>query len=122
MIMKKKVLVVDDDDAIIDAVTAALEFKDYEVVTLSDAKKTEPKALEVKPDLILLDYLLAGTDGKTVALGLKQHPELNSTPIIMLSADPNVKTIAKEATVDAYLPKPFGLEELWSMVEKFLSN
>lgn len=118
--MNKKVLVIDDDPAIIDVVSAALEFKEYDVTTLSEAEHAYDTALEVNPDLIILDYVLAGTNGKTIALDLREHPELQHTPIIMLSADPKLGDIAVEAGVNDFLPKPFALEELWDMVEKHM--
>ncbi len=120
--MNKKILIIDDDEAIVDAITAALELKEYQVIGLGDAKEAVTVAQNVRPDLILLDFLLSGTDGKTVALEIKKHAELKDIPIIMLSAHPNANDYAREAQANDFLPKPFDLNQLWNAVEKQLSK
>lgn len=66
------ILVVDDDPSIVDAISAALEIKGYVVVSTTDADYAAPLALECVPNLILLDYLLSGSDGTEVLQDLQQ--------------------------------------------------
>lgn len=107
----KRVMIADDDKAIVDAVQAMLEFGGYEVsytydgATLLDLK-------ENFPDLILLDIWMSGTDGRDVCKALKLKKLTRDIPVIMISASPDLENSAKEAGAEDFLEKPFDMDDL----------
>lgn len=112
-------MVIDDDTGIQEALRAILEFDGHEVqLEVSDERvlKMEDKEL---PDLIILDLLLSGKDGKTIAKGFKSNERLKYIPIIMLSAYPSAQQSALESGADDFLAKPFDMQVL---LEKVRSN
>ena len=102
---KKKVLVADDDPAILEAITLILEDADYDVKMTVNGQ-TEQFAQEYLPDLILLDIWMAGQDGRDICKRLKTHKATRHIPIIMISANKDTKKIADEAGADGFV---FGL-------------
>lgn len=118
----KKVAIIDDDQGVIEALQAALELWDYECVGIQEKvnKKIVAHLLKTEPNLIFLDLLLSGTDGPSVAADIRQAPALMDTPIILMSAHPRGKEIATQIKVNGFLPKPFSLDQLQSLIAKVL--
>lgn len=116
----KKILVVDDDKDILDAIQIILESEGYTVSTIPKGNETYQAIDEFRPDIILLDVLMSGSDGRTICKNLKKDSKKNHIPVIMLSAHP---TIAKEAFVygaNDFLAKPFETEDLLKIIKKNL--
>jgi two-component system phosphate regulon response regulator PhoB len=122
--MAKKVLVIEDDKDIRDAVTLALEDEGYEVIS-SDNAKILKQLPELAPDIILLDNWLtdwsSDANGQQLSKGLKSNPTTSHIPVIIVSAVSNIKEIAEAGMADGYLKKPFDLAELAAVVEKYTS-
>ncbi|MCR4324334.1 MAG: response regulator [Candidatus Curtissbacteria bacterium] len=114
------VFVVDDDPDILDAFEAMLEANDYDVTTFSDADFLLSPKLEKKdlPDIILLDVLLSGQDGREVCKELKNRKITKNVPVIIVSAHPDVKDTYKNAGAEDFLSKPFEMDELIEKIEK----
>lgn len=111
--MQKKILVIDDDVDILDALQVMLEMSDYIVETSTKDGEYIDKRIKVfKPDLILLDVLLSGTDGRHLCKRLKANEKTKHIPIVMISAHPDAEKSALEAGADAFLPKPFDIDKL----------
>lgn len=119
---KKKVLAIDDDEAIRDVLQILLEEAGFDIITSSvfDEKKIE----EINPDIIFLDISIAGVDGKKAGRDLKASPRLRHVPLIILSAfsKKEVSTFAKDAGADGYLLKPFDLSELTTTITQFTNR
>lgn len=84
-----KILVVDDDPDIVEAMRLVLEGSDHEVTTASSAQEAEERVVAVKPDLILLDIMMPeGTEGFQFVWKLRNQlaEEVSATPIVVLSA------------------------------------
>lgn len=113
----KKILVVDDDEGILDALSLILEEEGYEVETTIKGQETFAKIASFQPALILLDMLLSGNDGRHICRALKADKKTKSIPIIMISAHPNAKAGAIEAGADDFLAKPFEREELLEKIK-----
>lgn len=116
---KRKILIVDDDDAILDALQLLLEDNGFEAQVCNDGHKVMSWDEEL-PDLILLDIWMSGVNGKDVCMCLKKQAETKDIPVIMISANRDTQQIAYEAGADDFLPKPFGVEDLLNKINKYL--
>jgi two-component system, OmpR family, response regulator MprA len=107
-----RVLVVEDDQRVRDAVTRALRFEGYDVVTASDGVEALDTFDSVAPDVVVLDVLMPNLDGLTVCRRLRERGV--DTPILMLTARHEVsdRVAGLDAGADDYLVKPFALDEL----------
>jgi len=107
-----RVLVVDDEAQIIEFLRMGLSYEGFDVVTAMDGAEALRQAQAQAPDLIILDIMLPGVDGLTVARQLRQAR--SDTPIIMLTAREAVddRVIGLDSGADDYLTKPFAFKEL----------
>lgn len=114
--MGKKILVVDDEKPIVDLINFNLKKEGYEVIEAYDGEEAYNKAINEKPDVILLDVMLPKMDGFTVCRKLR---EKISTPIIMITAKEEEvdKVLGLELGADDYMTKPFGIRELMARVK-----
>jgi len=119
--MKKKILIVDDDPDILEAVGMLLELEGFSVTTSTRGEDAE-KLKGNYPDLILLDVLLSGKDGRTIAKHLKQQTNTRNIPIVMMSAHPSAHTTIKEYLADDFIPKPFELDHLVGTIKSHLPS
>jgi DNA-binding response OmpR family regulator len=120
--MAKKILIVDDNQDILDALTLMLEDEGYTVASTILAEEVAEKIRMFKPDLILLDVLLSGHDGRDVCKILKQESGSKHIPLIMISAHPSVEDSALVCGADAFLAKPFDISILLETVATHLST
>lgn len=111
-----KILVVDDDESILDAISLILQDSGHTVESATKGSQVYTKVHAFQPDLILLDVLLSGSDGRTICKKLKENPETKRIPIIMISAHPTAERSVKEYGADYFLAKPFGIDELLQAV------
>ena len=118
--VRKKVLVIDDNQGILFAMQQALELKQYDV-RISETFTGVEHIQDTAPDLIYLDISLVGQDGREVTKALKSDERTRHIPIIILTAYPNADELTKEAGANDYLSKPFELTDLWDMTEKYTS-
>ena len=106
---KKKVLVVDDEQDLLDFVKIRLESNNYSVVTAVNGVEALAVFKEEKPNLVLLDILMPKLDGFKVCQVIKNDPLTASTPVIMLTAKDRPDDIkrAKQIGANGYIIKPF---------------
>jgi CheY-like chemotaxis protein len=119
--MKKRILVVDDNQAILDVVKLALEMAGYEVSTSLTGACFKHIDCNL-PDLILLDILLSGEDGGEICQRLKSDEQTRHIPVILLSAHTSLRETAKRCGADSFLVKPFRIAELREIVSKYLEQ
>lgn len=72
------------------------------------------------PDLILLDILLSGEDGREICQQLKSSARMKHIPVVLLSAHVKVHNAAERCGANAFLAKPFRMEELLEVVKKYI--
>lgn len=117
---KGNIFVIDDDEAILEALTFCLGDEGYEVKTVRKAENLISTVLQFGADLILLDLFLSGQDGKEIAKELKGEQRTSHIPIIMFSAHPSAHQEAKTLGVAGFLAKPFDTSELFAVIEKHM--
>ncbi len=117
--MTQTVLVVDDEQAIAEAVRARLQSEGYEVVVVEDGPAAIDACARLRPDLVVLDLMLPGMDGLEVCKEIQRD---RWVPVLMLTArTEEADTIAGFAVgADDYLTKPFSLRELAVRVRAIL--
>lgn len=118
----KKILVVDDDLDILDALKFALEDAGYEVTTTEKGEYAENlrDTNGGLPDVIILDVLLSGKDGRLICQKLKSQDDTKHIPIIMISAHPNARHSVHHVGADDFLAKPFDFDELLDAIARHL--
>src|SRR5205807_9295067 len=122
-ITAKRILVVDDDPDILDALQLTLEDAGYAVTTSEKGEYAEnllDATNGVLPDLIILDVLLSGKDGRTICQKLKGQADTRHIPIIMISAYPNAKQSVAYVGANDFLAKPFVIDALLETVAKYM--
>jgi two-component system, OmpR family, response regulator VicR len=117
--MKKTILVGEDDAAISDIINSILQSENYSVLLARNESEIHTHLTSASPDLIFLDIWLAGADGSKIAKSIKAT---KPTPVIMMSADTKTETIAREIGADGFLMKPFSLEQLLSIAQKYTTD
>lgn len=117
-----RILVIDDDPAITELVSINLEMAGYDTVEAEDGIKGQALALQMQPDLILLDLMLPKVDGLTVCQRLRRDERTSNIPILMLTALGQTKDKVEgfNAGADDYLTKPFEVEEMLARVKALL--
>ena len=120
--MNKRILILDDHQAILDVVTEALRYEQFEVLDISLGSQLFDAVRDFSPDLILLDYKLADTNGGDLCRQLKDTPEHRHIPVVIFSAYFTRNDEANPGGCEGILYKPFDLESLLSTVGGFLEN
>ncbi|MFP5410505.1 MAG: response regulator, partial [Gammaproteobacteria bacterium] len=117
---KALIYVTDDDPGIRELVAEYLTAQDYAVETAGDAAALDRLLAARRPDLVVLDWMMPGEDGLSVARRLRGQP--GCPPIIMLSAkgEDIDRIIGLEVGADDYLPKPFNPRELLARIRAVL--
>ncbi len=128
--MKKKVLLIDDEADFVEVNKLALENKGYQVMSACNGKEGLKKALQEKPDIIILDVMMSTrTEGFDVARELMKHEGMQETPIIMLTAlrermdiKWKIKPDKEWLPVTEFVEKPVPPEELTKKIEEMLKK
>lgn len=117
---KKKILVVDDSEIVLEMACQALEGGGFEVVTALSAKEADKYIFgEEKPDLIVLDVMLPVLDGDKKAKLLKENELTKNIPILLLSSKPDdeLRSLVKESGADGFIRKPFANRQMVMKIE-----
>lgn len=118
------VLVVDDDLGILDALRLLFESEGYRVETCEKGDYAEAlrETTETLPDIIVLDVLLSGKDGRAICRALKGQDATRHIPIVMISAHPAAAASVAAVGADAFVAKPFAIDDMLDAVERLLSQ
>ncbi|MDP3014046.1 MAG: response regulator transcription factor [Candidatus Subteraquimicrobiales bacterium] len=121
---KEKILIVDDDSAIAQVVSVNLEAEGYETSIASDGKEALEKIVSEKPSLVVLDIMLPKIDGWEVLFQVRENPDTESLPIILLSAktEESTRVFGLKHGADDYIAKPFSPAELVARVGTVLQR
>ena len=118
-----KILIVDDDPEISSLVQYALESVEHETKICENGRDVVDTLHEFKPDLLVLDVMLPGIDGFSLATEITEDEQLNTMPIIVLSAlEPSRTMFQRFTQVSAFLSKPFNTDDFLEAVKTALAN
>ena len=111
VLMRARVLVVDDDPALAEMLTIVLRGEGFDTAVVADGSKAMPALRELKPDLVLLDLMLPGCSGIDVCKAIRAE---SGVPIVMLTAKSDTidVVLGLESGADDYVVKPFKPKEL----------
>lgn len=117
--MKERILIIEDDEAILKVLRRALVYEGYQVDTALDGETGLILARDYHPDLVVIDWMLPGMDGLEVCQRLRATGKI---PIMMLTAKDTVQDRVQglDAGADDYVVKPFDLEELTARIRALM--
>ncbi len=120
--MSKKILIVDDEQAIREMVSFTLNRAGFEVLEAADAQEAQIVVADQRPDLVLLDWMMPGVSGLDLARRFKREELTRELPIIMLTArsEEEEKIRGLEVGADDYVTKPFSPRELIARIKAVL--
>ena len=121
---KKKVLIADDEQDIVETIKFNLELENIECIEAYDGEEALLKAKKEHPDLIILDIMMPKINGYKVSRLLKFDESYKHIPIIMLTARTQETDInlGEETGADEYVTKPFNMDKLISVVKSYLGG
>jgi DNA-binding response OmpR family regulator len=121
---KKRILVCDDDEMLVELLVYRLQARGFEVLVARDGGQASAMASTERPDAIVLDAMMPVMNGEQVLRQFRSREENRSIPVIMLTARRQERDIvgALELGADDYLIKPFIPEELVSRLNRLLDS
>lgn len=122
LILKKKILIVEDDRHIAEGLRLNLSLRGYDIMIALDGPAGLREWREWKPDLIVLDIMLPRIDGLSVLRSIRLEDERLPILILSVKSEPEYRVKGFSYGVDDYLSKPFNLEELLLRVERLLTR
>lgn len=118
-----KILIVDDDPEISGLLQMSLETLGHTIKVCDNGRDVIDALKEFKPELMILDVMLPGIDGYSLATAISEDPQLSKLPIIVLSAlEPSRSLFVKFNQVVAFLTKPFNTDDLLEAIKNGLSK
>ncbi|HEY8552305.1 MAG TPA: response regulator [Thermaerobacter sp.] len=117
----RRVLVADDVPAVRAFLQLALTEQGYEVALAGDGETALQVAREMRPDVILLDWVMPRMNGAQVLRALRRHPQLQHVPVVLMTGSVGVDEITSEFGVRWVLEKPFGIDDLFETLEDALA-
>ncbi|MCD8741017.1 response regulator [Mucilaginibacter roseus] len=116
--MKRKILICDDDEGILEMLEMVLDAEDYDVTTEQNSLKMFDRMAQVQPDMLILDLWMPVLSGDQITAKVRSTPAYQHLPILIISASRDGAEIAKNAGASAYLAKPFDIGDFMDAVEK----
>jgi len=121
---KIKILIVDDEPDLVQTLQDRLEMNGYSITTAGNGKEGLEKAVQEKPDIVLLDVIMPIMDGLEMLEALRKNPQSKDCAVIMVTARSQRQDIvrAKTCGIEDYIVKPFNLGELIEKIENVLEH
>ncbi|GJD48533.1 Sporulation initiation phosphotransferase F [Methylobacterium crusticola] len=116
------VLIVDDEFGIAELLDAVLSDDGHTVLTAANGKQGLRRVAEMRPDLILLDFMMPVMDGPAMLRALAEGPDTRTIPVVMMSSMPEETVRARCEGHAAFLRKPFRLKQAREVVAAVLGG
>ncbi|MBC7935507.1 MAG: response regulator [Rhizobacter sp.] len=110
--MQKHILIIDDNKDLLMMLTAMLKTKGYIISVSENPENVKGLIKEINPDIILMDMLLSGADGRELCKEIKADTAIATIPLLMLSAYPQAVNDCMAAGADGFIEKPFDMKSL----------
>lgn len=117
-----KILIIDDDIDALRILQKILTKENHEVEILSQWHDAFSLVKTFQPQVILLDILLSGIDGRHISKQLKSNDQTRNIPVILITANPDIAKNIGTSGADDFLEKPFTKDELISKIEKLVQH
>lgn len=114
--MRKKIMIYDDDTDLLDVCTLILQGKNFDVITRDNCSRLLDDLNEHRPHVILMDNWIHDIGGVKATHLIKDSQQFQHIPVIFFSANNDISTLATEAGADYFLQKPFDITELEDLV------
>ena len=118
--MKKNILIYDDDEEILLLCKAILSKYDFVVKTLSKCENILTDIQTFNPHVILMDLWIPQMGGEKAIEIIKQNESTKQTPVLIFSANADIKDISKKVNADGYVEKPFTVSTFIKTIQKHL--
>lgn len=120
--MGHKILLIEDEPHIVEAISFLLEREGMTVITHPTGQDAAQTAASLQPDLVVLDVMLPNKSGFEILAEIRDHPAINATPVLMLTAKGQAKdrAAAEAAGVSRFMTKPFSNKEIVRTVQDLL--
>lgn len=120
--MSKRLLIIDNDVDVLNVMQEALIYEGFEVKVLEEVNNIFETIDDYQPDLIMIDYILNGINGGEICHEIKVSPQTSHIPVVIVSAYSKVILSLGNYHSDAFLAKPFGLDELVKLVNGLIAG
>ena len=120
--IKKKILIVEDEPDLVLMLKARLKSEGYDVYSAFDGIEGIKKTKELRPDLILIDVMMPKLDGYSMAQRLKEDDVTTGIPIIVVTIKDSMETLFRKIGINHYFTKPFKTEELLNTIKNVLAG
>ena len=116
-----RVLLVEDEQSAANVLAAILEFEGFRVTTAANGKRAIEMLGDIRPELIITDYMMPIMNGIEMIKVVRAMPEYAAVPILMTSAVPEEELSKHASILSAFLRKPFQIEMLLGTIRRLLS-
>ena len=123
--MKKKILVIDDEEYLLELTQRLLRSSGYEVITLANGTNALNLIKKELPHLVLMDLLMPDKDGSEICQEMKSDAAIHHIPVILTTGqmlDQSEYSDKESIGADDYLMKPFEIDDLLTKIEKLLTK
>ena len=122
--MANNIFIADDESGFVATLKSRLEFEGFEVTSAPDGRAALEMIRKALPDLILLDIMMPAVNGYQVCRELKEDPATSPIPILMVTAksQESDRFWGMEAGADAYITKPFEMDDLIGKIRELLDE
>jgi len=119
--MSKHIVLIEDEPDILESTTLLLEHAGFRVSGFK-AFTTLEEMVALRPDCFLLDENLPAISGHIICILFKSKPVTRDIPVVLISANPAIKQMAALGEADAYVGKPFEIDELVDVLTRVITS
>ena len=119
---KKQILIIEDDRDILQVLETVLTYNEFEVSGINRTDDIYESIKKYRPDLVLTDYLLSGLNGGKICQLIKSNKDTCHIPVMLISAYPALATSFGNFGFDAFINKPFDINDLVAKIKQLLGK